>query len=267
MMPVALFLAAGCLAMAPAELGNYRPVKEPVYQSKSPNYGLLVFGREGQERVWLVRDGDTLYVDRRGDGDLTRPEAKVAAEKKPGQDPKEDGYTFEVGDVTVAGRTHKGLTVGFVPLKRYAEGSLGKRADVKAALAKDANAMAVILTVDAVVPGIKGGGIDGRVGFMAGPIDLNGVLQFADSPADAPAVRLGGPLQVTFYAELPQLRVGRGSEFVLVVGSPGVGPGTLAKVKYQDTIPESAKPLVEMSLPSAKATGPLRDKVFLKDRC
>jgi hypothetical protein len=38
-------------------------VKEPSYKSK-PKYCLLVFGPEAKTRVWLVQDGDTLYVDR-----------------------------------------------------------------------------------------------------------------------------------------------------------------------------------------------------------
>ncbi len=45
--------------------------KEPAYQSKQPRYCLLVFGSEAKTRVWLVLDGDTLYVDRNGNGDLT----------------------------------------------------------------------------------------------------------------------------------------------------------------------------------------------------
>ena len=28
---------------------------------------------EAQTRVWIVQDGDTLYVDRNGNGDLTEP--------------------------------------------------------------------------------------------------------------------------------------------------------------------------------------------------
>src|SRR5262249_30448580 len=44
--------------------------KEPVYQSK-PKYGLLVFGPHARTRVWLVLDGDVLYADRNGNGDLT----------------------------------------------------------------------------------------------------------------------------------------------------------------------------------------------------
>jgi hypothetical protein len=44
---------------------------EPVYQTKSPKYCLLVFGPEARTRVWLVLDGEVLYVDRNGNGDLT----------------------------------------------------------------------------------------------------------------------------------------------------------------------------------------------------
>src|ERR1700694_5416119 len=51
--------------------------KEPVYQTKIQQYGLLVFGPESKDRVWLVLDGDTLYVDRNGNGDLTEQDEKV----------------------------------------------------------------------------------------------------------------------------------------------------------------------------------------------
>src|SRR5229473_231210 len=134
--------------------------KEPVYKSKAPKYGLLVFGPEAKDRVWLVLDGDTLYVDRNGNGDLTEPRDKVVADNKPGRDPEEDGYTFEVGELTVAGRKHKGLTVYISPLKRYAD--VAKRVEGKAALAKDPKALVVSLSIDVEVPGMNGGGVGGR---------------------------------------------------------------------------------------------------------
>jgi hypothetical protein len=242
--------------------------KEPAYRTKAPKYGLLAFGPEGKDCVWLVHDGDALYVDRNGNGDLTEPGEKVAAEKKPGRDPQEDGYNFDVGDVTVGGRTHKGLVVSFYPLKRYADGSLGKRPDVKAALAKDPKALAASLRVDVEAPGLKGGGLGGRLSFSAGPRDLVGVLRFADTPADAPAVYLGGPLQVTFYGERPSLHVGRGSELVLVVGTPGFGPGTFAMLDYENTIPATVKPVADVLLPPSKpGAPPLREKWMIQDRC
>jgi hypothetical protein len=269
---VALLLAAGWLSAGLAGAGapkiDRTIAKEPAYRTKAPRYGLLLFGPEGKDRVWLVRDGDTLYVDRNGNGDLTEPGEKVAAEQRPGRDPAEEGYTFNIGDVTVGGRTHKGLAVYFTPLKVYDGAALGKRADVKAALAKDPKALAATVRVDAEVPGLKGGGLGGRASFSAGPIDLAGVFQFADKPADAPAVHAGGPLQVTFYAELPSLRVGRGSELVLVVGTHGVGPGTFAMLDYDGTVPADVKPVADVALPSAKpGAPPMKEKWVIQGRC
>ena len=76
--------------------------KEPTYQTKAPKYGLLVFGPEGKDRVWLVLDGDTLYVDRNGDSDLTAPDEKIAAKKSTDRDAEKYGHTFEAGDVSVS---------------------------------------------------------------------------------------------------------------------------------------------------------------------
>src|SRR5262249_55442770 len=50
--------------------------KEPAYQGK-PKYCLLVFGPEARGRCWLVQDGDTLYVDRNCNGDLTEAGKRV----------------------------------------------------------------------------------------------------------------------------------------------------------------------------------------------
>jgi hypothetical protein len=242
--------------------------KEPAYRTKAPKYGLLAFGPEGKHRIWLVRDGDVLYVDRNGNGDLTEPGEKVAAEKNPGRDPGDESGKFDVGDLTVAGRTHKGLFVSFSPLKHYSAGTLDPWPGAKAALANDPKAAIVRMHLDVQVPGVKGGGIDGRLSFDVGPFDLNGVLCFAGSPAEAPVIRFGGPLQVTFYDSLPSLRVGRSSELVLVVGTPGVGAGTFAVLGYEATIPETAWPVAEVTLPSAKpGAPPLMQKWVLKNRC
>jgi hypothetical protein len=46
-------------------------IKQPVYQSKSPRYCLLVFGPKAKTYGWLVLDGDGLYVDRNHNDDLT----------------------------------------------------------------------------------------------------------------------------------------------------------------------------------------------------
>ncbi len=102
-----LLLAAGWLSLGLATPDARADiVKEPAYQTKAPKYGLLRFGPKGEDRVWLVLDGDTLYVDRNGNGDLTEPAKKIAPVKNPGRDPQEDGYTFDAGTLTIGGRTH-----------------------------------------------------------------------------------------------------------------------------------------------------------------
>jgi hypothetical protein len=265
------FAIAACLIACRASAGppqiDRTIAKEPAYKTKAPQYGLLAFGPDAKDRVWLVRDGGTLYVDRNGNGDLTEPGEKIAAEKA-GRDKEEDGYSFEVGDVTVGGRTHKALRVSFGRLHYYANGPLGRLPALKAVLAKDPKALGVSLSIDADVPGLKGGGLGGRITFIAGAIDLDGVLQFADKPAAAPVVRLGGPLELTSFIEPPTLRVGRSTDLVLIVGTRGIGPGTFAEMAYEDTIPADAKPVAEISFsPSKPGAPPLDQKYEIKQRC
>ncbi len=272
MVRFAAFLA-GLLLTAAASFADTPKIdrsigKEPVYKTKSPKYGLLAFGPEGKDRVWFVQDGDTLYVDRNGNGDLTEPEKRVAANKRRDMDLDVERYRFDVGELKVGGRTHKGLAIWMVRLDTYAGYSVSKRPDMQFLLMKDRNALIVGINVDVDVPGIKGGGLEGRVSYAAGPYDVNGVLQLADKPADAPVIRLGGPLQITIDNEPPTFRIGRQTDLTLVVGTPGVGPGTFAAILYSATIPEDVKPVVEAALPRSSPTDPpLVERWIIESRC
>jgi hypothetical protein len=66
--------------------------KEPAYRSKPENC-LLVFGLDAKTRIWLVRDGDALYVDRNGNGDLTEKGERQAGTTYP------DGLKWDIGDI------------------------------------------------------------------------------------------------------------------------------------------------------------------------
>src|SRR5215470_2192313 len=66
--------------------------KEPVYQNK-PKYCLLVFGPEAKTCVWLVLDGNVLYVDRNGNGDLLEKGKRHTAIKHP------DVMDWRIGDI------------------------------------------------------------------------------------------------------------------------------------------------------------------------
>jgi hypothetical protein len=235
--------------------------KEPVYAGK-PRYCLLVFGPD-VHRVWLVHDGDALYVDRNGNGDLTDPGEKVAAATDAG--PKEDGYAFEVGDLTVGGKVHKGLTVGLTPLKVYAANpALAELAVIRDAFKADPTAVVARVGADVASARFNGGGVGKRIGQSAGFYDPGGVLTFAATPVAAPVIHFDGPLQVSFYGELPAMRIGRSADFILTVGTPGNGGGTFAMLAYQDTVPAGVHPKVTIAWPGGQ---PAPEVVELKQRC
>ena len=69
----ALLVAGGmALAASAADLARIdRTIaREPTYRNR-PQYCLLVLGPQARTRVWLVQDGNLLYVDRNANGDLT----------------------------------------------------------------------------------------------------------------------------------------------------------------------------------------------------
>lgn len=70
--------------------------QEPTYRS-APKYCLLVFGPEAKAKQWLVLDGDDLYVDRNGNGDLTEADEQVSLKANSrfdlGAFPDADGVT------------------------------------------------------------------------------------------------------------------------------------------------------------------------------
>jgi len=78
-----LFLALPLAAFDPSsKVVDYSKVdrtlsKEPAYKN-APKYALLLFGKQAKLRVWVVLDGQTLYLDRKADGDLTAKEARFA---------------------------------------------------------------------------------------------------------------------------------------------------------------------------------------------
>jgi hypothetical protein len=63
---------------------NRTLINEPRYGTAAPTYCLLVFGEQGKLHVWLVVDGDTLFVDRNGNGDLTEEGERLTAKKEGG---------------------------------------------------------------------------------------------------------------------------------------------------------------------------------------
>jgi hypothetical protein len=185
--------------------------KEPAYKGK-PKYCLLVFGPEAKTRAWLVRDGDLIYLDRNGNGDLTEPGEKVAW--------KGDGKTMDLGSI---------------------HGTDGKPR-YKVSLRKFSTSVRLTVSDEA------------KQRYLVGDPDSH-PLVFADRPADAPVVHVGGPLTIdlSYYDRLYlQVRV----------GTPGLGKGAFAALVLPDITP-----IAEVGFPSKKPGGPpTRVKATLKDR-
>lgn len=209
--------------------------KEPVYQSQ-PKYCLLVFGPEEKSRVWLVHDGESLFVDRNGDGDLTGDGERVAgrADESHGI----NGWTFDVGEISAAGRVHKALLL-FVASKHNMISGQIDRSD------------------------FRGSGLDGRTLQVV----RGGELNFSDSPRSAPIIHFDGPLTLTWNAPVSPMS-GRLNDVFVEVGTPGLGTGSFANIECEKTMPELAWPTVEFDFPvEREGLPPIRQLFELRERC
>lgn len=260
---VLITLAATATASATALVDVDRSIgREPDYQSQSVRYCLLVFGPEAKTRVWLVQDGDRLYVDRNGDGDLTGPDEQVIADPK-WSSPERGTFLFTAGDIRDGSCVHKDLSLNILQIDHLAADD----EHVRAALAGDPSVRGYVMTLDVDMAEWKGSGLDGRVSQTCTVRDSHGLLQFGDSPERAPVLHFGGPWHATLYGS-QILRVGRETDLILGVGTPGVGPGTTVFTSYGELIPEAACPVVEISYrPQHEGDPPVRERYELKHRC
>jgi hypothetical protein len=236
--------------------------KEPAYKGK-PKYCLLVFGPEAKAKVWLVLDGDALYVDRNGNGDLTEPGKAVPSKKT-----ESGAASFDVGALRVGPLSHTGATVTVLPLARWLP-SLGEapEAEAKALLARDSQAKLYHLSMSVEQAGRGGASAGRRIRQRTSLDDRSGLLQFADRPREAPVVHFGGPWSLTFVGK-PALTRGRESDLPLAFGTPGLGAGTFAFVDYGGVVPARVFPVADITFPAAKpGQKPLQARYVLKERC
>jgi hypothetical protein len=237
---LALLLASVSSAAAADLAGIERVVKkEPRYRSGSPRYCLLVFGPAADTRVWLVLDGDRLYVDRNGNGDLT--EQGECLQRKPTRyEGMHTEVDFLVGDIAAAdGKTvYRGLAVHEI--------------------LEDGAPMAFVFARSA------SGGC-----FFTGR-DASGRLRFAATPRQAPIVHVGGPLSLGLSTQQRSatVRFTRGGMSVLFasVGTPGLGPGTFLGLRHAE-VPEKLHPIATIEFPNKSGGPPIKLRVELNERC
>jgi len=252
----ALLTASGAAGAADLSAIQRKIAKEPEYAGK-PKYCLLVFGPDAKTRIWLALDGDKLYVDRNGNGDLTDDGPPLAA--------KVDGdfRRFNVPQIRDGPRFHKHLSVEIFPMRLLARSN----SDAREFVSKHPNSLAFRLGVNLDLPGRTGAAADGRVEQLTYPNDVNGFIQFSETAGNAPIIHFGGPWSI-LLSEKGDLLIGREADFYAAAGTPGLGAGTTAFIEYEKLIPTELRPIVEISYPP-KLTGgpPVRESFELKERC
>jgi hypothetical protein len=233
--------------------------KEPAYQTKNPKYCLLVFGLDAKSRAWLVQDGDGLYVDRNGNGDLTEEGKRVKIKQS------SDSYrSFEAGDLKIDGLTHTGLSITQMKASKELVGNDEEWERIKKSGA-ELWTWWVRITAERSADDKRD--LPKKLGYIING-DGEGMLLFADKPQDAPIIHLNGPF--TLALQDRKQRLIRGDKLMLQigVGPQGIGPGTFAFVLYPNTIPTDVFPEAEVTFPPKSAgETPIKQKFTLKDRC
>jgi hypothetical protein len=244
--------------------------KEPAYTSKAPKYGLLVFGPEAKARVWLVLDGNTLYVDRNQDGDLTGADEKVAVpDFKPDGSPFHEGTREAVvGDIKDGDAGHAKLTFSQLKYRKKLPDGVDKAKveEWQAYLDKNHRQTGDGVTYSISVE-LSMKGAAKPVNWFAW-LDNGGQLVFGKSPKEAPVIHFGGPLtMLSNPGNKLSHAPGPDDRFTVHIGTAGVGAGSFAYMCH-DNVPQGVHPVLEIEFPPKMPGGPaVLERYDLKERC
>jgi hypothetical protein len=197
--------------------------KEPAYRGK-PKYGLLVFGPEARTRVWLVLDGDVLYADKNGNGDLTEKGERIT--QVPMREMVDRTIGFPLGELSLPDDSFPKNSSGLSVYRETKQGATG-----------------ALLTIT----------INQKTW-------MGGFPKLADRPQDAPIIHFNfdGPLSFVCL-DPPTFVPGKTTKLVIHIGTPGLGEkacvwrshassivggqvGLLAEIEYPSRYP-GGKPL------------------------
>ncbi len=253
-----LLVVTACLALVgPTEAAELDAIerivhKEPTYESENPEYCLLVFGLHAETRVWMVLDGDVLYLDRNGNGDLTDPDERIAARQVyRNLEERPDVELMRTFLLRIAQESDEPiLTCGPVIEWFYVNQLLPRedwhdRAWVKRYQERPLEVAVVTET---------GRGQRAR-------------LRFAASAKEAPIVHFDGPRRFALTDELgPQVfRQGETCELAVELHARGLNSTVRTEVSE---LPENLHPVAEIEFPRRRqGEDPIRLRVELKERC
>lgn len=236
------------------------PTGEPKYRNE-PRYALLVFGPQRKQRVWMVLDGTTLYVDRNANGDLTDPNERLEPDN-----PKDGSNRFG------GSGSHTHFDIFEFTVRAGPSGKSKLRLDhwirnehfrPKTEFQKKVHAQRQKLRYENSTLWRKEGLGKGQTPVL-----------FMPKPADAQVCALDGPL--TFVVKLPQHQVLKrgeaGSDLAFHIAVIGRRPRGIEREFYNplatNEVPEGAYLEVEIQYPGKSADAPpVVRKYLLKQRC
>lgn len=230
------FFVAGRSLAAPVNLGEIERTlkREPAYAEK-PRYCLLVFGADARTKVWLVLDGEDLYVDLNANGDLTEPGERFIPENRRNLGESPDGgyrdWEYQLGEVVPAG-----------------DAARHTRFEVKAYQLGDKPLCHIVCVW-----------VNGTVQQYAGWGEI-----FEARREDAPVIHFGAPVICRQLRGHGLSRKAKVPEFHLCFGTPGLGKRSFAFVGYE-TFPKQIEPRLAIEWPTAG--GPKRTAAALDGRC
>jgi hypothetical protein len=196
--------------------------KEPAYKNK-PKYCLLVFGPEAKARVWVVLDGDVVYIDRNGNGDLTEKGERLKEERPAPQ------QEFPTVSLSLPGeksrQIHLQLSVHHIRVEGEAEEGPHPGATIR---------------------------ID-RKEWRA-PCE-----QFTNRPQEAPIIHFDRTLTFLLPHTQPTFVPGKTTNLVIHTGTLGLGKHTYSWRRAVELVGPGAKLKAEIEFPNKEPGGkPLR---------
>lgn len=229
---VLVVVAAGALNLVARDGRDLQNIdrtitREPAYQTTQPNYCLAVFGTNAQTRVWLVLDGDTLFIDRNGNLDLTEAGEKVKGKPHP---ERKAETQFDAGTITAKG----------VPPNTRME---------------------VIVVPDLTFVYCH----TERQPWQRAVVDPAGYLAFGNRPQAAPVLHFQGPLTVGLRFDHKFKRHSSPEDLDIMVGTPGLGIGSFVRFGHEK-VNKDIRPIVEIDFPGA-AGRMIHVKTSLDKRC
>jgi len=215
--------------------------KEPAYQSK-PSYCLLVFGPEANTRVWLIQDGDRIYVDRNSNGDLTESGESFSPSKR-------EEFTTTVDDKPALYRTWIYSIGDIVPADKS-----GRHTEFKLTRYRVGDPPAQY------VVSLK---VNGQIQQYAGWAPI-----LCESREEATVVHFGGAVIAQPIRDKQLSLSSKNLELHLRFATPGLGKQSFASLGYE-AVPANIHPVAEIRWPATPGSAATAETTMVRllNRC